>query len=50
MCLIFRNTARYEFTHEILGNAHSKFGDKIIPRGRRISVICRNEPDDTTEN
>lgn len=47
---IFRNTARYDFTHEILGSANSKFGEHVIPRGRRISVICRNEPSDTTEN
>jgi len=50
MFLIFRNTARYEFTHEILGNTNSKFGDQIIPRRRRISVICRNEPDSNIEN
>jgi alkylated DNA repair protein alkB family protein 7 len=50
MFLIFRNTARYEFTHAILGSENSKFGEQIIPKGRRVSVICRNEPDDTTEN
>nr|AGM32836.1 GTP-binding protein [Coptotermes formosanus] len=47
---IMKNTARYEFTHEILGSAYSKFGDQIIPRGRRISVICRNGPDDNIVN
>lgn len=47
---IMKNTARYEFTHEILGNVYSKFGDRIIPRERRISVICRNEPDDNIVN
>ncbi|XP_069694241.1 alpha-ketoglutarate-dependent dioxygenase alkB homolog 7, mitochondrial-like [Periplaneta americana] len=42
---IMKNTARYEFTHEILGAENSKFGAQIVPRGRRISVICRNEPE-----
>ena len=41
---IMTGDARYNYTHEILGNDNSKFGDKIIKKGRRISVICRNEP------
>lgn len=45
---IMKNTARYDYTHEILCNEQSLFKDKKIKKHRRISVICRNEP--KTEN
>lgn len=40
---IMRNTARYNFTHEILKKEDSVFNGAAVPRGRRISVICRSE-------
>lgn len=42
--MVFRNTARYDFTHEVLKGEQSFFKDRKIPRERRISIICRNEP------
>lgn len=41
---IMSGVARYDYTHEILGNEESKFGDVVVKKTRRISVICRNEP------
>ncbi|EDW19478.1 alpha-ketoglutarate-dependent dioxygenase alkB homolog 7, mitochondrial isoform X1 [Drosophila mojavensis] len=41
---IMSHTARYNFTHEILANEHSKFLGNPVPKTRRISIICRNEP------
>lgn len=41
---IMRDTARYDYTHEILDNKVSQiFGEKL-EKDRRISIICRNEP------
>uniref|UniRef100_A0A674GQ63 Uncharacterized protein n=1 Tax=Taeniopygia guttata TaxID=59729 RepID=A0A674GQ63_TAEGU len=36
--------ARYEFTHEILGDEESFFGGLRVPRGRRVALIFRNDP------
>ncbi|XP_059160984.1 alpha-ketoglutarate-dependent dioxygenase alkB homolog 7, mitochondrial-like isoform X2 [Physella acuta] len=45
-CLyVMRGRARYEFTHEVLKSEESVFKHQIVPRDRRISIICRNEPD-----
>ncbi|XP_030571130.1 alpha-ketoglutarate-dependent dioxygenase alkB homolog 7, mitochondrial isoform X2 [Drosophila novamexicana] len=41
---IMSHTARYNFTHEILGNEHSQFLGNPVKKTRRISIICRNEP------
>ncbi|CAG0888652.1 unnamed protein product, partial [Darwinula stevensoni] len=41
---IMTGPARYEFTHEILKHEKSAFGGEPVPRARRVSVICRNEP------
>lgn len=41
---IMSNSARYNFTHEILRNEESFFKGQKIEKGRRISIICRNEP------
>lgn len=41
---IMSNSARYNFTHEILSNNESFFKGQKIEKGRRISIICRNEP------
>ncbi|KAG8519051.1 Alpha-ketoglutarate-dependent dioxygenase alkB-7, mitochondrial [Galemys pyrenaicus] len=44
---ILRGSARYDFSHEILRDEESFFGEHRVPRGRRISVICRSLPEDT---
>lgn len=41
---IMRGQARYKFTHEVLKNEESYFREEHVPRDRRISIICRNEP------
>ncbi|XP_017021092.1 alpha-ketoglutarate-dependent dioxygenase alkB homolog 7, mitochondrial [Drosophila kikkawai] len=41
---IMSHTARYNFTHEILAKEHSQFQGMPVPKTRRISIICRNEP------
>uniref|UniRef100_A0A673TC50 Alpha-ketoglutarate-dependent dioxygenase alkB homolog 7, mitochondrial n=1 Tax=Suricata suricatta TaxID=37032 RepID=A0A673TC50_SURSU len=42
---ILRGAARYDFSHEILRDEESFFGGRRVPRGRRISVICRSLPE-----
>ncbi|XP_005405781.1 PREDICTED: alpha-ketoglutarate-dependent dioxygenase alkB homolog 7, mitochondrial [Chinchilla lanigera] len=42
---ILRDSARYDFSHEILRDEESFFGERRVPRGRRISVICRSVPE-----
>ncbi|XP_075798693.1 alpha-ketoglutarate-dependent dioxygenase alkB homolog 7, mitochondrial isoform X2 [Microtus pennsylvanicus] len=42
---ILRGSARYDFSHEILRDEESFFGEQRVPRGRRISVICRSLPE-----
>lgn len=37
--------ARYLYAHEILDERNSKFKNLTVERDRRISIICRNEPD-----
>uniref|UniRef100_A0A914UJ51 Alpha-ketoglutarate-dependent dioxygenase AlkB-like domain-containing protein n=1 Tax=Plectus sambesii TaxID=2011161 RepID=A0A914UJ51_9BILA len=41
---ILSGVARYDFKHEILADAVSKFKEEWIPRDRRISIICRDLP------
>jgi alkylated DNA repair protein alkB homolog 7 len=41
---IMSHTARYNFTHEILRNDESYFKGVHVEKGRRISIICRNQP------
>ena len=41
---IMSQTARYNFTHEILKNEESFINNQKIEKNRRISIICRNEP------
>ncbi|XP_063858720.1 alpha-ketoglutarate-dependent dioxygenase alkB homolog 7, mitochondrial-like [Scylla paramamosain] len=41
---IMRDEARYNFTHEILGEEESFFCGEAVERGRRVSVISRNQP------
>ncbi|CAH1111804.1 unnamed protein product [Psylliodes chrysocephalus] len=42
---IMKDSARFDYTHEILSNDNSVFKDQKVFKDRRISVICRNEPD-----
>ncbi|XP_032675523.1 alpha-ketoglutarate-dependent dioxygenase alkB homolog 7, mitochondrial isoform X2 [Odontomachus brunneus] len=42
---IMSGVARYKYNHEILKCEESYFGGRHIPKSRRISVICRSEPD-----
>ncbi|XP_060037518.1 alpha-ketoglutarate-dependent dioxygenase alkB homolog 7, mitochondrial isoform X1 [Erinaceus europaeus] len=44
---VLRGPARYDFSHEILPDGESFFGERRVPRGRRISVICRSQPEGT---
>ncbi|WAR24911.1 ALKB7-like protein [Mya arenaria] len=39
-----RDEARYKYSHEILKEEESIFKGKAVPKDRRISVICRNQP------
>ena len=48
--LVSRNVARYNFTHEVLAEEYSKFKGEVVPRDRRVSVICRNEPSPEDRN
>ena len=41
---VMGHSSRYDFAHEILANDDDSTEFKI-ERGRRISVICRCEPD-----
>jgi len=40
---VMKGFSRYECTHEILKNEESYFDGGEIIKGRRVSVICRNE-------
>ncbi|XP_033219512.1 alpha-ketoglutarate-dependent dioxygenase alkB homolog 7, mitochondrial [Belonocnema kinseyi] len=42
---IMSGLARQKYNHEVLSAAESIFQGKKVPRARRISVICRTEPD-----
>ncbi|XP_078387408.1 alpha-ketoglutarate-dependent dioxygenase alkB homolog 7, mitochondrial [Cetorhinus maximus] len=41
---ILRGVARYRFSHQILRDEESFFGEQKVPRGRRVSIICRSLP------
>ena len=45
MLLIFncRDFSRYDCTHEVLPNKEAVFKGEEVVRGRRISLVCRNE-------
>lgn len=42
---IMTGVARYEFTHEVLKNEESLFKGEKVFKDRRVSIMCRNEPD-----
>uniref|UniRef100_A0A8D8FRC4 Alpha-ketoglutarate-dependent dioxygenase alkB homolog 7, mitochondrial n=1 Tax=Culex pipiens TaxID=7175 RepID=A0A8D8FRC4_CULPI len=41
---VMKDIARYKFTHEILAGQDSVFKEQHVDKGRRISIICRNDP------
>jgi len=41
---VMRHSARFHYTHEVLTGRESAFGGRLVPRQRRVSVICRNQP------
>lgn len=47
---VMSGRARYDYKHEILKNEESFFEGKHIEKDRRISVICRCEPDRSKES
>lgn len=40
----YSGIARYNYTHEILKNKESFFEGQYILKDRRISIICRSQP------
>lgn len=42
---IMNGVARYKYNHEILKSEESYFEGRHIPKSRRISIICRSEPE-----
>ncbi|XP_072761390.1 alpha-ketoglutarate-dependent dioxygenase alkB homolog 7, mitochondrial [Anoplolepis gracilipes] len=42
---IMSGVARYKYNHEILKSEESYFEGQHVPKSRRISIICRSEPD-----
>ncbi|CAG9558860.1 unnamed protein product [Danaus chrysippus] len=44
---VMSGVARYEFTHAVLGGEPSMFRGKRVIRGRRVAVICREQPDNS---
>lgn len=45
ICICFSGVARYKYNHEILKSEESYFEGRHVPKSRRISIICRSEPD-----
>jgi len=41
---VMKDTARYDFNHEILDNSVSVFRKEKVPKTRRVSIICRSRP------
>ncbi|XP_043256035.1 alpha-ketoglutarate-dependent dioxygenase alkB homolog 7, mitochondrial [Colletes gigas] len=44
---IMSGVARYNYNHEILKNEESYFEGQHIPKTRRISIICRCQPENS---
>lgn len=40
---VMKDTARYNFTHEVLAS-NAEFDGIAVEKGRRVSIICRNQP------
>ncbi|XP_025831021.1 alpha-ketoglutarate-dependent dioxygenase alkB homolog 7, mitochondrial [Agrilus planipennis] len=47
---IMKDSARYDYKHELLKNSESIFKNSPVIKTRRISIICRNEPDKEMKN
>lgn len=47
---IMTGSARYDYTHEVLKNEDSFFKGEQVFKDRRISIICRNEPDSNSKH
>jgi alkylated DNA repair protein alkB family protein 7 len=45
---VMQGIARYKFTHEILAEDVSVFGEIKVPRDRRISIMFRCEPNEAS--
>ena len=41
---LHRGDLRYHYTHEIPCGEQSTFAGEMVPRDRRVSVICRTQP------
>ena len=41
---LHRGDLRYHYTHEIPYGEQSTFAGEMVPRDRRVSVICRTQP------
>lgn len=42
---IMKDEIRFKFAHEILKDEESVFNGVRVPRGRRVSLVARNEPE-----
>ena len=42
---IMRDKVRYNYQHEVLKTGESIFKQSPVKKSRRLSVICRNQPD-----
>ncbi|KAK9512589.1 hypothetical protein O3M35_000980 [Rhynocoris fuscipes] len=47
---IMKDFIRYDFTHEVLKNDESLFMGERIHKGRRVSLICRSEPNNIADD
>jgi len=47
---IMKDSARYEFNHEILDNSVSVFREEKVLKTRRVSIICRSQPSQVTRS
>lgn len=41
---IGRGSARYDFSHAVLGNEESFFRGERVRKLRRVAVLCRSQP------
>ncbi|XP_014230035.1 alpha-ketoglutarate-dependent dioxygenase alkB homolog 7, mitochondrial [Trichogramma pretiosum] len=42
---IMKGVARHKYNHEVLSKEDSIFNGKVVDKKRRISIICRSEPE-----
>jgi len=41
---VMKDSLRFDFTHEVLGEEFSYWNKRHVPRERRVSILMRNEP------